>query len=176
MATAFVLDTCVISESFWPRPRENVMRFLQTASNYYIPAGALMELQAGITEVCATNPLKAVALSKWYYELLRSGVPIIETGKEVSEIWGILSVDPRLKAYSGRDGRSKSRGGQDLHIAAAALAHRLPIATMNVGDFMRIDACHPLPGIYDPAQDVWHTRMEPLAVRYPATSRELERE
>ncbi len=63
MKAAFVLDTCVISETFLPRPRENVMAFLALADNYFIPAGALMELQMGITKVCATNPLKAVKLS-----------------------------------------------------------------------------------------------------------------
>jgi hypothetical protein len=38
---------------------------------------------------------------------------------------------------------------------------------MNVADFMRINSCYPLPGIYDPLTDCWHTRMEPLADQYP---------
>ena len=63
------------------------------------------------------------------------------------------------------------RGGQDLHIAATALVHRLPIATMNVADFMRINDCYPLPEVYDPLTDCWHTRMEPLADQYPLTQR-----
>ncbi|TAV21356.1 type II toxin-antitoxin system VapC family toxin [Rhizobium ruizarguesonis] len=160
MKTAFVLDTCVISETSLPRPRESVIAFLASADNYFIPAGALMELQMGITKVCATNPLKAVKLSAWYNDLKRAGIPIIDTDADVSEICGILSVDPRLESL---------RRGQDLHIAAAALSRRLPIATLNVDDFLRIDACYPLPGIYDPLHDRWHVRMEPLADLYPVT-------
>ncbi|WP_261330315.1 PIN domain-containing protein [Rhizobium leguminosarum] len=166
MNTAFLLDTCVISETTLARPRESVIDFLATADNYFIPAGALMELQMGITKVCATNPIKAVKLSAWYHQLVRAGIPIIETDREVSEIWGVLAADPRLQRLVPGGGK-RPRGGQDLHIAAAALVMRLPIATMNVSDFTLINDCYPLPGIYDPLADQWHARMEPLADRYP---------
>ncbi|WP_245512521.1 PIN domain-containing protein [Rhizobium leguminosarum] len=167
MKTAFLLDTCVISETALPRPRASVIDFLATADNYFIPAGALMELQMGITKVCATNPIKAVKLSAWYHQLVQAGIPIIETDREVSETWGVLSADPRLQRLTQGGNGKKPRGGQDLHIAAAALVRRLPIATMNVSDFMLIHECYPLPGIYDPLADQWHTRMEPLADLYP---------
>jgi predicted nucleic acid-binding protein len=126
-----------------------------------------MELQLGITKVCATNPLKAVTLSNWYHGLVRAGIPIIETDRDISETWGVLAADPRLYRFTPNGGGKKARGGQDLHIAAASLVHRLPIATMNVGDFMLINDCYPLPGIYDPLTDTWHARMEPLADMYP---------
>lgn len=158
MSTAFVLDTCVVSETFLPRPRENVIAFLASADNYFIPAGVLIELQMGITKVCATSPLKAVKLSAWYNQLKRAGIPVIDTDADISEICGILSADPRLQGL---------RRGQDLQIAAAALSRRLPIATMDVDDFMLINSCYPLPGIYDPLFDRWHVRMEPLADQYP---------
>ncbi|WP_028733404.1 PIN domain-containing protein [Rhizobium leguminosarum] len=173
MKTAFLLDTCVISETALPRPRESVVAFLATADNYFIPAGALMELQMGITKICATNPIKAVHLSAWYHSLVRAGIPIVETDREVSEIWGVLSADPRLQRLTpGNSG--KPRGGQDLHIAAAALVHRLPIATMNVIDFMLINECYPLPGIYDPLFSQWHARMEPLAEQYPVAANDAQ--
>ncbi|SCX31344.1 hypothetical protein DSM25558_5188 [Agrobacterium sp. DSM 25558] len=164
MKTAFLLDTCVLSESSLPRPREAVMRFLATAENYFMPAGALMELQAGITKVCSVNPLKAVQLTAWYHKLVKAGIPFVETDWEISEIWGILSVDPRLQGLN-QSGRGKFRAGQDLHIAAAAIVRRLPIATMNVSDFMLINECYPLPGLYDPAAEIWHASVEPLALR-----------
>nr|WP_312857987.1 type II toxin-antitoxin system VapC family toxin [Rhizobium laguerreae] len=157
----------MISETALPRPRESVIAFLATADNYFIPAGALMELQMGITKICATNPIKAVQLSAWYHGLVRAGIPIVETDREVSETWGVLSADPRLQRLTQGGNGKKPRGGQDLHIAAAALIRRLPIATMNVNDFMLIHDCYPLPGIYDPLTDIWHTRMEPLADQYP---------
>lgn len=129
-----------------------------------------MELQLGITKVCATNPIKAVKLSNWYHQLVRTGIPIIETDKDVSETWGVLSADPRLRCLNPIGGRPSSRGGQDLHIAAAALVNRLPIATMNVNDFMLINECYPLPGVYDPLEGRWHARMERLADLYPLSN------
>ncbi|WP_050573713.1 nucleotide-binding protein [Rhizobium leguminosarum] len=167
MKTAFLLDTCVISETALPRPRESVISFLEMADNYFIPAGALMEIQMGITKVCATNPIKAVKLSQWYHDLVRAGIPIIETDRDVSETWGVLAADPRLQRFTPSGRGKRVRGGQDLHIAAASLVHRLPVATMNISDFMVINECYPLPGIYDPLANRWHTRMEPLAERYP---------
>ncbi|MFS2150639.1 PIN domain-containing protein [Rhizobium sp. Rhizsp42] len=173
MTTAFLLDTCVISETNLPDPDPRIMRFLEATEQFYLPAGALIELMMGITQVCATNPLKAVKLSAWYHELMRSGLPIVETDRDVIEIMGVLIADNKLKNLWERQLNSegkvtgKPRGGQDLHIAAAALARRLPIATMNVRDFMMIDAIYPLPGIYDPKEGIWHRRMEPLSERYP---------
>ncbi|NKL21821.1 type II toxin-antitoxin system VapC family toxin [Rhizobium leguminosarum] len=175
MKTAFLLDTCVISESTLKQPRENVLNFLATADNYFIPMGALMELQMGITMVCATNPIKAVKLSAWYHSLVRAEIPIVPTDREVSEIWGVLAADPRLRRLVPGGGK-KPRGGQDLHIAAAALVMRLPIATMNVSDFMLIHECYPLPGIYDPLHDRWHARMEPLADQYPLAANDARDE
>ncbi|NKL25498.1 type II toxin-antitoxin system VapC family toxin [Rhizobium leguminosarum bv. viciae] len=168
MTTAFLLDTCVISETALPRPRESVIEFLAAASNYFIPIGALMELQMGITKVCATNPIKAVKLSAWYNQLIKAGIPTVETDSEIGALWGILAIDPKLQGLNGADGRTKrTRGGQDLHIAAAALSRRLPIATMNIRDFMRIHELYPLPGIYDPSTGIWHAKMEPLSELYP---------
>jgi predicted nucleic acid-binding protein len=173
MTTAFMLDTSVISETNLPYPRESIVDFLDTADVLYLPAGAMVELLMGITLICATNPVQAVKLSNWYHKLIKSGMPIIETDREVIDMWGILIADKRLKnLWADRVDKfgqhvGKSRGGQDVHIAAAALAKRLPIATLNVKDFMRIDEFYPLPGIYNPETGVWHTKMEPLADRYP---------
>ncbi|WP_246796890.1 type II toxin-antitoxin system VapC family toxin [Rhizobium leguminosarum] len=167
MKTAFLLDTCVISETALPRPRESVISFLEMADNYFIPAGALMEIQMGITKVCAINPIKAVKLSQWYHDLVRAGIPVVETDREISETWGVLAADPRLQKFSPNGSRTRARGGQDLHIAAASLVRRLPVATMNISDFMLINECYPLPGIYDPLASRWHARMEPLAEQYP---------
>lgn len=162
MAEAFLLDTCVISETSLPFPRAEVVRFINEADNLLLPAGALMELQMGITILCSTNPIKAVQLSNWYYALMRSGIPMIVTDRDVIETWGILAADKRLRNLfvPRMDGRfHKYRAGQDLHIAAASIAHRLPIATFNVRDFMLIHDCYPLPGIYDPSTSTWHARM-----------------
>jgi predicted nucleic acid-binding protein len=173
MTTAFLLDTCVISETNLPDPDLRVIRFLEETEKFYLPAGALIEIMMGITMVCATSPTKAVKLSAWYHQLMKSGLPILETGRDVIEIMGVLIADSKLRNLWDRPtdkfGKviGRSRGGQDVHIAAAALAHRLPIATMNVADFMLINSYYPLAGIYDPKAGIWHARMEPLAERFP---------
>ncbi len=175
MDMTFLLDTCVISETSKVRPRVEIASFLSTVKNVAMPAGALMELQLGITQICATDPIRAVKLSRWYQGLLKKNIPIIESDLQVVELWGVLAADKRLQNHfiPRTDGKQRRhRGGQDVHIAAAALAHRLPIATMNVSDFMRIHECYPLPGIYNPATGVWHARMQPLT--FPSLSSATE--
>lgn len=165
MSMAFMLDTCVLSETSRARPHPSVIEFLETADNLLLPGAALMELQCGITGICATDPIKAVKLSAWYQKLTSGEIPIIETDLPIFEVWGILEWDPRLRNLSSRrhDG-NKVKCGQDLHIAAAALVHRAAIATFNVKDFMLINSCYPLPGIYNPLDRVWHAKMEPLVI------------
>nr|WP_237681827.1 type II toxin-antitoxin system VapC family toxin [Agrobacterium vitis] len=137
----------------------------QQASKYTQSNGAetaltvLMEFQLGITELCARDPVKAVRLNAWYQTLLSAGFPIIETGKEVAEVWGILAADPRLKnLIIARPDAKKPRSGQDLHIAAASIVSRRPIATFNVRDFMLINSYYALPGVYNPLENKWYAK------------------
>ena len=165
MSMPFMLDTCVLSETSRARPHPSVIQFLQTADNLLLPGAALMELQCGITSICATDPIKAVKLSAWYQNLTSGEIPIIVTDLPVFEVWGTLNGDPRLRGLSSnRPSSAKVKCNQDLHIAAAALVHRAAIATFNVKDYLLIDSCYPLPGIYNPIDGVWHARMEPLTM------------
>ncbi|WP_338015102.1 PIN domain-containing protein [Endobacterium cereale] len=166
MTDSFLLDTCVLSEVSKRQPNPNVIRFLDTSANLFLPAAALMEFQLGIAEASSSDPVRAVRLSNWYSRTVTAGLPILDTTREVAEVWGVLAADPRLRnLVVGHARAKKPRNGQDLHIAACALVHRLPIATMNVSDFSLIDRCYPLPGIYDPLGNRWHARMSPLQVQ-----------
>lgn len=168
MKQVFVLDTDVISETSKARPHPKVIDFLRTADNVVLPAAALMELQKGIMEICARSPIKAVKLSKWYQELTAGEIPIAPSGKEVLEIWGTLAADRRLRNLSvPRADAKEPRIGQDLHIAATALTLRAVIATFNVKDYMLINECYPLPGIFNPMTGVWHAKMK--ALQFPET-------
>lgn len=163
MPMQFILDTCVLSESSKPTPDPHVSAFFRGPEDKLLPAAALIELQVGITKVCATNISKAVALSRWYQQLVSGHIPIIPTGKEVCEVLGTIAADPRLRGLVVAERPTRRTSClQDLHIAAAALVHRAAIATFNVKDFMLINSCYPLPGIYNPASGVWHTRMASL--------------
>ncbi len=166
MDMAFLLDTDVISETSRVRPDPRVVDFILKAHNLLLPAAALMELQKGITEVCGRDPIKAVKLSAWYSQLTSGEIPIIPTDKEVIGVWGTLSADPRLRnLIVPRADAKRPRSGQDIHIAAAALVHRAAIATFNVKDYLLINECYPLPGIYNPKEDIWYAKMEGL--RFP---------
>ena len=166
MTRAFILDTCVLSELSRDRPNQSVVRFLETAADLKLPSAVLMEFQLGITEASVKDPVRAVRLSNWYQRVISAGFPILDTTKEVAEVWGILAADPRLRnLVVGHARAKKPRNGQDLHIAAFALVHRLPIATMNVRDFDLINQCHPLPGIYNPTAECWYAQMSPLPLR-----------
>lgn len=164
MLDTFILDTCVLSEASKRKPNPDVLEFLQTASNLKLPSAVLMELQLGITLISATDPVKAVRLSNWYQWVMSAGFPILDTTREVAEIWGVLAADPRLRNLVVGHARAKRpRNGQDLHMAAFSLAHGLPIATMNVSDFELIDFCYPLPGVYNPLSASWHGQYQPVA-------------
>lgn len=163
MSETFILDTCVLSEASKSRPNPAVIHFLETAPNLRLPTAVLMEFQLGITLVSSTDPVRAVRLGNWYQRMISAGLPILDTTKDVAEIWGVLAADPRLRNLAvGHAQAKRPRGGQDLHIAAFSLAHRLPIATMNIRDFELIDSCYPLPGLYSPTENRWHARISPL--------------
>ncbi|MGV1951051.1 PIN domain-containing protein [Agrobacterium vitis] len=159
MTNGFLLDTCVLSETSRSRPNPSVVQFIETAPNLSIPVAALMEFQLGITELCARAPAKAVRLTAWYQALLSAGLPIVETCKNVAEVWGILAAEPRLKNLMiARPEAKKPRSGQDLHIAAASIVSRIPIATFNVRDFLLIDSCYQLPGVFNPMENRWYAQ------------------
>ncbi|KQQ79378.1 hypothetical protein ASF70_01435 [Rhizobium sp. Leaf321] len=156
MSIKFMLDNSVLSETSKPRRNDAVMKFLES-EEYIIPAGALMEVQFGIASLMEKDPVKAGRLTAWYAHVIASGVPIAETGPEVAQAWGVLATDQRLKNLRiQRDNQRRERPLQDLHIAAAAIAHNAVIATLDVHDFMLIHRCHALPGVYNPAEGKWY--------------------
>lgn len=167
MAEDFLLDTSVLSETSKPRPHPEVVRFLNSDVNVLVPAASLMEVQLGIMQIFSRDPIKAVRLSGWYQQVLSAGIPILPTDRDVAEIWGVIAAEPRLRALVGPDPRSKRLGqGQDLHIAAVALVHKLPVATINVKDFLLINECFPLPGIYNPLDSKWHAKPESICFTF----------
>ena len=89
MTTGYLLDTCVLSETSRVKPNPHVLRFIKGAPNLVIPAAAIVEFQQGIMQLCSRDPVKAVRLTTWYQGLIATGMPILETGKEVAEVWGI---------------------------------------------------------------------------------------
>lgn len=163
MNSAFLLDTSVLSETIRKYPDPKVINFLETAEEIWIPSGALLEIQMGIAKATANSPRKAVELSIWYLQILESGIDIVSTTQSVIDKWGTLLGDSRLLNLTVPSmGSAKPRGGQDLHIAAAALMRGMVVATYNVKDFLLINEYYPLAGVYNPKEDKWYAKMQPL--------------
>lgn len=128
MSLGFLLDTCVLSETSRRNPHPAVVRFIESAENLMLPVAVVMEFQMGITEISYKDPVRAVRLAAWYQRLAASGLPVIDTNTEVAEVWGVLAADPRLRNLFVANARAqRPRAGQDLHIAAVALVHRVAI-------------------------------------------------
>ncbi|HZG29209.1 MAG TPA: PIN domain-containing protein [Ensifer sp.] len=176
MAIGYLLDTCVLSETSRAKPDPQVIRFIQSAANLVIPTAAIVEFQVGITQLSSRDPARAVRLTNWYQSVIASGLPILETGKEIAEVWGSLSADPRLRNLLFTSPEAKKiRFGQDLHIAAAALVSQMPVATFNVKDFVLIHTCYPLPGIYNPKDDTWYSETVASLVVAEDSPRKVEK-
>ena len=76
-------------------------------------------------------PHNRQALNKWL-----GNVPILHSSREIASVWGALS------AAGLRRGRPRPQN--DTWIAAVALVHDLPLATLNLKDFADFEAHHGL--------------------------------
>ena len=76
-----------------------------------------------------------------------SAVPTIHSNDAVCEVWGMLSADGHV--------RGRHRPQNDTWVAAVALAHGLPLATLNVKDYADIEANHGLRLIRPRAGETW---------------------
>lgn len=152
----FLLDTNVISNAQKKQPQPDLAAWLKRQSRLAIPFPVILEIEIGIAEISATHPEKAVELRQWLDALLETNFVYPEITTGVARHLAAMQCCPPLKHLCRVDPRSKEQmPGQDLFIAAISIVHEMPIATIDRRDFMLIDRYFPLPGIYDPVQDVW---------------------
>lgn len=162
MASKFiVLDTCIISEAQKPRPKPEVSAWLQRLppSKVAIPFQVIFEVSHGIRLVEKANPGKALQLSEWFKELLAHDFLMPELTCDVADIMAAMATTGALRNYwLGAPEHEKSKRlkfGSDPIIAATAIAHGMPIATIDARDYMLIHHYYPLPGLYDPVAGEW---------------------
>jgi predicted nucleic acid-binding protein len=164
----FLLDTCVVSETSKEKPNPRVVRWIRITPRIAIPMGAMVEFEQGIQMKKETNPSKFAALVVWRDELLAMGIPFVDTDYKVAMKFGEMRACKQLKnLWMPNPELQVQRGGQDLHIAAAAIVFNASVATMNISDFMLIHQHFPLPGLFDPTTGVWH-------VKRPPTTRQVD--
>lgn len=153
----FLLDTNIISNSSKSPPNSQIAGWLCSQARVAIPFAAILEMEIGIFQKLPDNPPKAMALGNWLDGILQTEfeypIPTPEVARKLAEMYccGSLShlwfVDP--------DKPKKRRPGQDLFIAATAIAYDMPIATCDEKDFLAIHPLFPLPGVFNPASGAW---------------------
>ncbi|NKJ77827.1 PIN domain-containing protein [Rhizobium leguminosarum] len=152
----FLLDTNIISNSSKRRPHPTVSAWLTAQSRVAIPFAVMLEVETGIAEKHRSDPEKAEALWEWMDQLLDTAFEYpIPTPQVARLLARLLCCRPLNQLWLANPKADNKKPGQDLFIAATAIAYDMPIATLNAKDFELIDGFFPLPGVYNPAFDVW---------------------
>ncbi len=125
---AFLLDTCLLSEVWRPRPNAGVRAWLADSveEDLYLSSLSLGELRRGIDLLPVGKKRDRLHTD---YVALRSrfGARVLPITDVVAERWGAL-------------GAAASRAGKHVHVvdgllAATALDRGLTVVTRNEGDF-----------------------------------------
>ncbi len=128
--SGFLLDTNVISELTKTPPNPDVLEFLSTRGDLWIPVIALHELQFGLRRLPAGRRRDGLesTIAAFIAEYKERILPL---DRESAQLAGAL------RAQAHRSGR-RLRIGNAL-IAGTAKAHDLSLATRNVADFDYLD-------------------------------------
>lgn len=148
-----------------------VRRWFESQEALAIPFPVILEIQRGIISVGKTHPHRAAELELWLKAILHTDFyyPVVTT--DVAAVMAEMYCCGPLKNlwYMGKG--SPTAPGQDLFIAAIAIAHRLPIATLDWQDYLLIDRYFPLPGLYNPAFEAWSSgESHPISTAMSATA------
>ncbi len=157
-----LLDTNLISEAQKPRPLTEVADWFASlgSDTIALPFPVVFEAEYGIRLKQPDDPARARSLLAWLDELLATDIHCPEMTIEVARLYARMAACPPMKHFwcpdlSPDNKRKRLKFGCDPMIAAISIIHRIPIATMNVRDFIAIDEFFPIPGIYNPARDEW---------------------
>ncbi|MDP9808100.1 putative nucleic acid-binding protein [Rhizobium tibeticum] len=152
----FLLDTNIISNSSKQKPHPRVSEWLNAQSRVAIPFAVILEVETGIAEKDRSDPAKAEELWEWMDQLLETEFEYAPPTPHVARLLAkLICCRPLTHLWLANPKADNKKPGQDLFIAATSIAYDLPIATLNAKDFELIDSFFPLPGVYNPANDVW---------------------
>ena len=155
----FLLDTNILSDSSKPRQDPALKAWMRTQERIAIPFPAIVEFQQGIAKIRLSHHEKASRLQAWFEWLLDANYVYPEMTREVAVLLGEMNACPPLKNLwlvfkNQKDAMPK----YDLCIAAISIAHGLPIATIDIRDFMLIHRHFRLPGLFNPTTGLWSVR------------------
>lgn len=162
MAVDFILlDTSVLSEARKAARElnENIVAFLRQipAGALAVPQAAVFELRRGALLLSKTDPVRGNAFARWLDQLLETDIWIPPVGVDVRGLIARMSLTPDLASFWVSNSKQrKMKFGCDPEIAATSIVHRLPIASTDISDYMRIHRYFPIPGLYCPLRGRWH--------------------
>lgn len=117
----------------------------------------IAELLRGAHLRLKDDPQRALLIANWVDELISMAFPFPEMTTAVATVYARMTSVPALRhMWTVQRGQKSNRLGHDLMISAVAIAHRMPILTANVDDFLEINAHFSLPGVYHPMEVHWY--------------------
>lgn len=154
-----LLDTCVISQFTYRYPSRELITWISQLPDDFlaISVATIFELQRGIEKLRACGSPRTDALEKWLNTLIESDIICLKQDILTARIYARLASCLKLRHLWVPVSHAKNpKLGQDLMIAATAIRHQIPIATMNYRDFILINEYFSLPGVLDPLTKMWH--------------------
>jgi predicted nucleic acid-binding protein len=158
----FLLDTCVISQAEKAKPNPAVASWLEAQTSLAIPYPVLLEVETGHYERSIVAPHRGRELRAWIDGLLQTEFVYPAMTPAVARLHAEMLCCRPLKDLWFIDDRGKKKPSQDLSIASISIHYQMPIASLD-GHFQRINRYYPLPGVYDPALEVWTVDREHTA-------------
>lgn len=153
-----VLDTDVLSQFAKTVQTPVVRDFIEKTPIEYmaIPFPVLVEILKGIELRSQTSPQHAAWLRHWVNLMLTTDMRFLPADEKTCTVYAKLITIPELRGLWMINERGRDKfPGQDLMVAATAVAYELPIATMNSKDYRLVDSKLPLPGILDLNTGKW---------------------
>ena len=124
----YLLDTNIVSELRKPRPRPELVAWLEAIeeTHLHLSAVTIGEIQAGIELTRDQDPAKAAEIEAWAEQLAGS--------------YSVLSMDAAsFRLWAKLMHRQSDTVVENAMIAATAKMHNLTVVTRNVRDFARFN-------------------------------------
>ncbi|MBO9126924.1 MULTISPECIES: type II toxin-antitoxin system VapC family toxin [unclassified Rhizobium] len=164
---AVILDTNVVSIAHLPEPPAWIISWFRRLGPEAVATSwvTVYEIEYGIRMCERSNPETASFVLNWFEKFLNKRMHFLEMNLQASRILGemaacshlrqLFETQPRINKWGQELKNETIKLGADAMIAAMSIAYGLPIASMNVKDFVLIDRHFPLPGLYNPQLDEW---------------------
>lgn len=158
----YLLDTNVLSNLSKPRPSPSVVDWCNRLSprGWCIALCTVIEIRRGIKFLRVKGEVaRATALHEWFENVLAMRPRVIPLDHNIIDVFTDLSLIPELQnVLAPQPGRYPAKIGRDVEIAATAISINATVVTINVADFLAVNAHMRLPGLFNPETNEWLVR------------------